>query len=88
MRTKRIKAVSRLLEHSDEATALRYYVRDAFSDKELFGEVNDTASEIVRLQLRHDAESDKYLQGGCLYGRLAFRPKWFTNADTGRRPRP
>src|SRR5271157_3104370 len=35
--TKRIKAVSRLLGHSDEATTLRYYVRDAFSDEELFG---------------------------------------------------
>ena len=37
--THRIKAVSRLLGHSDEATTLRYYVRDAFSDEELFGEV-------------------------------------------------
>jgi integrase len=37
--TKRIKAVSRLLGHSDEATTLRYYVRDAFSNEELFGEV-------------------------------------------------
>jgi integrase/recombinase XerD len=37
--TKRIKAVSRLLGHSDEATTLRYYVRDAFSDEDLFGEV-------------------------------------------------
>src|SRR5271157_923397 len=37
--TKRIKAVSRLLGHSDEATTLRYYVHDAFSDEELFGEV-------------------------------------------------
>ena len=35
--THRIKAVSRLLGHSDEATTLRYYVRDAFSDEELFG---------------------------------------------------
>jgi integrase len=35
--TKRIKAVSRLLGHSDEATTLHYYVRDAFSDEELFG---------------------------------------------------
>ncbi len=35
--TKRIKAVSRLLGHSDEATTLRYYVRDAFSDEDLFG---------------------------------------------------
>ncbi len=34
--TKRIKAVSRLLGHSDEATTLRYYVHDAFSDGELF----------------------------------------------------
>jgi integrase len=37
--THRIKAVSRLLGHSDEATTLRYYVRDAFSDEDLFGEV-------------------------------------------------
>ena len=37
--TKRIKAVSRLLGHSDEATTLRYYVRDAFSDEDLFGGV-------------------------------------------------
>jgi len=37
--TGRIKAVSRLLGHSDEATTLRYYVRDAFSDEDLFGEV-------------------------------------------------
>jgi len=37
--TKRIKAVSRLLGHSDEATTLRYYVHDAFSDDDLFGEV-------------------------------------------------
>ncbi len=35
--TKRIKAVSRLLGHSDEATTLRYYVHDAFSDEDLFG---------------------------------------------------
>ncbi len=35
--TKRIKAVSRLLGHSDEATTLRYYVRDTFSDEDLFG---------------------------------------------------
>jgi integrase len=34
--THRIKAVSRLLGHADEATTLRYYVRDAFSDEELF----------------------------------------------------
>ncbi len=34
--THRIKAVSRLLGHSDEATTLRYYVHDAFSDEELF----------------------------------------------------
>ncbi len=34
--THRIKAVSRLLGHSDEATTLRYYVKDAFSDEELF----------------------------------------------------
>ena len=37
--TKRIKAVSRLLGHSNEATTLRYYVHDAFSDEDLFGEV-------------------------------------------------
>ena len=37
--TGRIRAVSRLLGHSDEATTLRYYVHDAFSDEELFGEV-------------------------------------------------
>ncbi len=37
--TKRIKAVSRLLGHSDEATTLRYYVHDTFSDEDLFGEV-------------------------------------------------
>ena len=37
--TKRIKAVSRLLGHSDEATTLRYYVHDSFSDEDLFGEV-------------------------------------------------
>ena len=35
--TKRIKAVSRLLGHSDEATTLRFYVHDAFSDEDLFG---------------------------------------------------
>ena len=35
--TKRIKAISRLLGHSDEATTLRYYVHDAFSDEDLFG---------------------------------------------------
>ena len=35
--TKRVKAVSRLLGHSDEATMLRYCVRDAFSDEDLFG---------------------------------------------------
>ncbi len=34
--THRIKAVSRLLGHSDEATTLRYYVKDSFSDAELF----------------------------------------------------
>jgi len=26
-----------LMGHSDEATTLRYYVRDAFSDEDLFG---------------------------------------------------
>ena len=34
--THRIKAVSRLLGRSDEAITLRYYVRDSFSDEELF----------------------------------------------------
>ncbi|MBA7550338.1 Tyrosine recombinase XerC [subsurface metagenome] len=34
--THRIKAVSRLLGHSDEATTLRYYVKDSFTDAELF----------------------------------------------------
>jgi integrase len=34
--THRIKAVARLLGHSDEAVTLRYYVRDSFSDEELF----------------------------------------------------
>ncbi|MBA7530340.1 Tyrosine recombinase XerC [subsurface metagenome] len=34
--THRIKAVSRLLGHSDEATTLRYYVKDSFTDDELF----------------------------------------------------
>lgn len=35
--TGRIKAVSRLLGHADEATTLRYYVRDSFSNEELLG---------------------------------------------------
>lgn len=35
--THRIKAVSRLLGHSDEATTLKYYVRDSFCDDDLFG---------------------------------------------------
>ena len=35
--TKRIKAVSRLLGHSAEATTLRYYVHYAFTDDDLFG---------------------------------------------------
>jgi integrase len=34
--TGRIKAVSKLLGHADEATTLRYYVRDSFTDEELF----------------------------------------------------
>ena len=33
--TGRIKAVSRLLGHSDEAITLRYYVKDSFTDSEL-----------------------------------------------------
>lgn len=34
--THRIKAVSRFLGHSDEATTLKYYVRDSFNDEDLF----------------------------------------------------
>jgi len=34
---KRIKSVSSLLGHSDEAATLRYYVRVTFSDEDLFG---------------------------------------------------
>jgi integrase len=34
--THRIKAVSRLMGHSDEATTLKYYVRDSFSYEDLF----------------------------------------------------
>ncbi|MGO8818836.1 MAG: tyrosine-type recombinase/integrase [Terriglobia bacterium] len=37
--THRIKAVSRLLGHADEATTLKYYVHDAFSDEDLFAGV-------------------------------------------------
>jgi len=37
--THRIKAVSRLLGHSDEATTLKYYVQESFSDEELFTSV-------------------------------------------------
>jgi integrase len=37
--THRIKAVSRLLGHSDEAVTLRYYVKDSFTDEELFAGV-------------------------------------------------
>jgi integrase len=37
--THRIKAVSRLLGHSDEATTLKYYVKDTFSDADLFSGV-------------------------------------------------
>ena len=37
--TKRIKAVFMMLGHSDEATTLRRYAHDAFSDGELFGDV-------------------------------------------------
>ena len=37
--TGRIKAVSRMLGHADEATTLRYYVKDAFTDEELLGKV-------------------------------------------------
>ena len=33
------RAARRVLGHSDEATTLRYYVHDAFSDEELFGEM-------------------------------------------------
>jgi integrase/recombinase XerD len=42
--THRIKAVSRLLGHSDEATTLKYYVRDSFSDEELFAETSNDRS--------------------------------------------
>ena len=34
--THRIKAISRLLGHADEATTLKYYVKDSFTDEELF----------------------------------------------------
>jgi integrase len=37
--THRIKAVSRLLGHADEAVTLRYYVKDSFTDSELFSGV-------------------------------------------------
>ena len=37
--THRIKAVSQLLGHADESTSLRFYVRDSFSDEELFAGV-------------------------------------------------
>lgn len=37
--THRIKAVSQLLGHSDEAVTLRYYVKDSFTDEELFAGV-------------------------------------------------
>ena len=41
--THRIKAVSRLLGHADEAVTLRYYVRDAFTDEELAAGVDEPA---------------------------------------------
>ena len=34
--THRIKAVSRLLGHANESTTLRFYVKDSFTDEELF----------------------------------------------------
>jgi integrase len=34
--TGRIKAVAKLLGHADEATTLKYYVRDSFTNEELF----------------------------------------------------
>jgi len=37
--THRIKAVSRLLGHADEAVTLRFYVKDSFTDEELFAGV-------------------------------------------------
>ena len=39
--TGRIKAVSRLLGHDDEATTLRYYVKDAFTDAELVAGIGE-----------------------------------------------
>ena len=39
--THRIKAVSRLLGHADESVTLRYYVRDFFTDEELFSGLED-----------------------------------------------
>lgn len=39
--THRIKAVSRLLGHADESTTLHYYVKDSFSDEELFSGIED-----------------------------------------------
>lgn len=35
-KTGRIKAVSRLLGHASEATTLAFYVKDSFTDEELF----------------------------------------------------
>jgi hypothetical protein len=35
---RRINAVSQLLGYADEATTLRFYVRDSFNDEELFEE--------------------------------------------------
>lgn len=47
--THRIKAVSRLLGHADEAVTLRYYVKDSFTDAELFAGVGEeTAGEGVK----------------------------------------
>ena len=42
--TGRIKAVSRLLGHADEATTLRFYVKDSFNDAELFAGVAGIAA--------------------------------------------
>jgi integrase len=38
-KTHRIKAISQLLGHADESTSLRFYVRDSFTDDELFAGV-------------------------------------------------
>jgi integrase len=42
--TGRIKAVSKLLGHADEATTLRFYVKDSFNDAELFAGIAGIAA--------------------------------------------